>query len=239
MTTFLAQNLKYLRLRKQWSQKKAGQETKLNPSTISSYENGRTMPKLLTLLRLGEVYNRGLDELMQTNFAETDMEMPTEMDGRKIRILPIMVNKETDKERVALVPVSASAGYMRGYSDAEFVAELPQFSLPFSELSKEMTYRVFQIEGDSMLPIPSGAYIICEYLQNWNDLSFGEPYVILTKDDGVVFKRPMPTTLEQVLSLHSDNKMFEPFEVEYANVMEIWKAKGYVSFDLGDTLKEE
>lgn len=235
---FLAQNLKYLRLRKGWSQKQVSVEVSLCASTISAYETGKSIPKLGNLLRLCAAYKRSIDDMIQIDLSVADMKMPDEMDGKHIRVLPIMIDESSDVEHASLVPVTAAAGYTRGYSDAEFVAELPQFSLPFMELSKEKTYRVFQIEGDSMLPIQSGAYIICEYLQDWNDINFGNPYVILTKDDGVVFKRPMATTLEQVVSLHSDNTLYEPYEVEYANIMEVWKACGYVSFELGDPLKK-
>ncbi len=47
---------------------------------------------------------------------------------------------------------------------------------------------MFQITGDSMLPIPDKSFVIGEYLENWYDIKDGQAYVILTQDEGLVFK---------------------------------------------------
>ncbi len=62
-------------------------------------------------------------------------------------------------------------------------------SLPIPELSSEETRRVFQIQGDSMLPFLPGSYVISSYVQDWTSIKTGELYVFLTQDQGVVFKR--------------------------------------------------
>lgn len=238
MTQLLSENLKYLRLRKKWSQRQAGLEIGLNASTISSYENGRSVPKLTNLIKFSKVYQRSIDDIVWKHLSDIDLQIPEDIEGKEIRILPIPVDKISDDERVSLVPVKAAAGYTKGYADAEFVAELPQFSLPFNELPQDRTYRVFQIDGESMLPIPSQSYIVCEYVQNWNDIEYGNPYIIITKEDGIVFKRPMQTAFEQIITLHSDNPEFEPFDLEVSMFREVWKAKGYITFDMGNRLSK-
>src|SRR3546814_6005241 len=44
-----------------------------------------------------------------------------------VRVLSITVDGD-DKENIELVPVKASAGYLNGYADPEYIAELPKFS---------------------------------------------------------------------------------------------------------------
>jgi hypothetical protein len=46
-----------------------------------------------------------------------------------LRVLSVTVDAD-DRENIELVPVKASAGYLNGYGDPEYVAELPKFSLP-------------------------------------------------------------------------------------------------------------
>ncbi|HPI46529.1 MAG TPA: S24 family peptidase, partial [Tenuifilaceae bacterium] len=150
--------------------------------------------------------------------------------GKNLRILTTLVDRD-DKELITLVPVKASAGYAKGYSDPDFVETLPKFSLPFTELSKERTYRAFQISGNSMEPIPSGAYIICEYLQNWSDVKSGKTYIVVTKDDGVVYKR-LYNNDNDTLLLKSDNPEYNPYTIPLNSISEIWKALGYISFAL-------
>ena len=47
---------------------------------------------------------------------------------------------------------------------------------------------MFQVSGDSMNPIPDKSWVIGEYLENWFDIKDGQAYIILTLDDGIVFK---------------------------------------------------
>src|SRR6185369_16994492 len=105
--------------------------------------------------------------------------------GTKLRVLATTVDNE-NRENIEFVNIKAKAGYTAGYNDPEYISGLPTFQLPF--LSPDRKYRTFQIDGDSMLPIPDKSYITAEYLTNWNDLKDGHAYIILTMDDGIVFK---------------------------------------------------
>ncbi|MFA8433030.1 MAG: S24 family peptidase [Marinifilaceae bacterium] len=227
----LSTNLKYLRLRKRLSQPKLGASIQLNASTISAYEKGRSIPRLQNLLKLSNYFNRRIDDLLNMDIEATERQKLADTKGDNLRVLPIVVD-EQNEEMITLVPVKAAAGYLEGYSDAEFIGDLPNFRLPFSELSENKTYRAFQIEGDSMLPIPSGAYIICEFLQDWETIKDGSTHVVITNDDGIVYKRIEKDLEENQLILHSDNRDYHPFEVSLNQVLEVWKALGYVCFDL-------
>lgn len=225
----LGENLKYLRLRKRLSQNKLGGLIQINASTIGSYENNRSTPKIKNLDKLSKYFKKTLDELIYTSLEIQDKEKIKDTKGANLRILPIIVD-HSNEEMISLVPIKAAAGYLSGFSDTEFISELPSFRLPFSELSENKTYRAFQIEGDSMLPIPSGAYIICEYTQDWEQINNGSCNVIITNDDGIVYKRVQKDIRNNQFILHSDNIEYASFEISINNVLEVWKALGYVSF---------
>jgi len=61
----------------------------------------------------------------------------------------------------------------------------PTFQLPF--LSREKKYRMFQLDGDSMLPIPDKSYVIGEFLQDWNEIKT-ETHIFTHQGDGIVFQ---------------------------------------------------
>jgi len=95
---------------------------------------------------------------------------------------------------------------------------------------KQGTYRAFEIKGDSMLPLVSGTIIIGEYMENWGDVKGGETYVIVSKSEGVVYKRMgSKFRADKKLKLISDNPVYEPYEISGEDVLEIWKAKAYIS----------
>ncbi|MNL31658.1 hypothetical protein D3C87_1534570 [compost metagenome] len=141
-----------------------------------------------------------------------------------------------DRENIELVPVKASAGYMNGYADPEYVATLPKFSLP---MFNQGTYRAFEIKGDSMRPLASGSIIVAEYVENWNDIKPGQTYVIVSKDEGVVYKRVAYKFKEDKgLKLVSDNKSYDPYWVEAGDIMEVWRAKAFISTALPEPHNE-
>jgi SOS-response transcriptional repressor LexA len=98
---------------------------------------------------------------------------------------------------------------------------------------KQGTFRAFEIKGDSMLPLVSGTVIIGEYVENWNDVKPGDTYVVLSKNEGVVYKRIGNKYRDnKKLKLMSDNPAYEPYDVGADDILEIWKAKAYLSTQL-------
>ena len=185
----------------------------------------------MTLQNISHFFKVKLDDLLERDLSQAKRKTSKNFEGNDLRILPIVVN-EQQEERISLVPVKAAAGYLNGYADPEFVEKLPNFNLPFPQLSQG-THRAFQIKGDSMLPIPSESYILGEYLENWNWIKDGECYIVVSKEEGVVYKRVFNQLEEkQLLELHSDNKEYESYSIEGNQIVEVWKALGYVSFEL-------
>ncbi|MDB5030315.1 MAG: DNA-binding transcriptional regulator, XRE-family domain [Mucilaginibacter sp.] len=84
-----------------------------------------------------------------------------------------------------------------------------------------------------MLPLLSGTSIIGEYVENWGDVKPSETYVIVSKSDGVVYKRIGNKFKDnKKLKLVSDNPVYEPYEINGEDILEIWKAKAYISTHL-------
>src|SRR5690606_35535486 len=136
------------------------------------------------LKKIADFYNLTMDEL--ANDVIDDKWKPTARgNAASVRALSITVDGE-DKENIELVPVKASAGYLNGYADPEYIAELPRFSLP---MFRQSTYRALEIKGDSMLPLQPGSVVIAEYEEDWSSIKPGLTYLVISKDEGIVYKR--------------------------------------------------
>jgi len=98
-------------------------------------------------------------------------------------------------------------------------------------LSAGKTFRVFQIKGDSMLPIQPGSYLFCEYVEGVSSIREGDIYIIITREEGLVCKRVFLQEDHQLL-LKSDNPEYTPYPVDGRTVLELWKARGVLSFEL-------
>jgi transcriptional regulator with XRE-family HTH domain len=234
---YLKENMKFLRKEHGMTQGDLAEKLDVKRSLIGSYEEGRGVPKLSVLKLMAELFEITVDELLAMNLSETGKRRLENGDrktetggGTEMKLLSIVVTPDNE-ERIAIVPVKASAGYLTGRADVGYMEQLPNFSLPVAELNKGKTYRVFQIKGDSMLPVRPGSYIFCDYVENITGIREGKSYILITADEGIVYKRIyMPN--ETQLLLKSDNPEYEPYTVELSSVLEIWKAIGFLSFEM-------
>ena len=234
----IGKNIKYLRKNRGLTQDELAKNIGVNRAMIGSYEESRAVPKLSVLKDLAYFFNVSIDSLAKLKLWEESSIATDSATGSNLRVVSTLVDKD-DKELITTVPIQASAGYTNGYADPEFIEELPHFSLPLIELSKERTYRVFQIKGDSMLPIKSGSYIICEYLVNWEDIIDNKPHIVISKDDGIVYKRLFNKIAEsEEIILKSDNPEYESYSLKIEEIHEIWKALGFISFNLPEPENE-
>ncbi|NOZ47744.1 MAG: LexA family transcriptional regulator [Chlorobi bacterium] len=229
---FLGQNLRLLRKEKSLTQEQLAGKIGIKRSLIGAYEEGRTEPKLQTILNICHYFNVSIDMLINKDMSKEEKIVQPDIKGQQLRILPIAVNKHDEKELCTIVPVKASAGYTKGYGDVDFIESLPKFNFPYPDLPADRTYRLFQITGESMLPVLPGSYIICEYVQDWFNIKNEKCYVLVTKDEGIVYKRIINNLNHKELLLKSDNPEFKPYILKTDQLVEVWEAKGYTSFDL-------
>ncbi|NEM98975.1 XRE family transcriptional regulator [Pontibacter burrus] len=218
-------NIRYLRKKAGYTQAQLAEKLDIKRSLVGAYEEGRAEPKLSTLVNIAKHFHITLDELITVDLSSNTA--TGNATTGKMRVLAITVDQD-DKENIELVPLKASAGYLNGYADPEFIEELPRFRLPM--LGNSGTFRAFEISGDSMLPITSGTVIVGRYVDDWKTIKDGTPCIIISRKEGVVFKRIYNKLQDgAVLRLHSDNPVYSPYELHVDDIQEIWEAKSYIS----------
>jgi transcriptional regulator with XRE-family HTH domain len=238
-------NIKLLRKRKKLTQDEVAVQLQMKRSTLSGYENKVAQPGLDILLLFSAYYNIAIDTLLKVDLSklrETQLQQLEHgedvfLRGGNLRVLASTVNAH-NQENIELVPVKAQAGYTNGFADPEYISELQVFQLPF--LSGEKKYRSFQLQGDSMLPIPEKAWVTGEYVLDWKELKTGEACVVLTMDDGIVFKI-IENRIEEEgkVILYSLNPLYEPYEIHVSGIREIWKFIHFISHEIPDPVIPE
>lgn len=232
-------NIKILRQRRNRTQDLVATELGISRSTLNSYENGSIKnPTLEALMAFTKYFKVSIDTLVKVDMSKLSGFQLSELEkgndvyvtGSRLRVLATTVDSQ-NRENIEVVPLKAKAGYKNGFADPEFIKKLPTFQLPI--LFNDRKYRMFQITGDSMLPIPDKSFVIGEYLENWYDIKDGQAYVILTQDDGLVFKVAFnQLRKKKSLMLKSLNPEYEPYEVQANDLREVWKFCNYMSSEL-------
>jgi len=220
-------------------------QLEMKRSTLSGYENRVAQPGLDVLLLFSDYYHVAVDTLLKVDLStlsETQLRQLEQgedvfLRGGNLRVLASTVNA-SNQENIELVPVKAQAGYTNGFSDPEYISELQVFQLPF--LSEEKKYRTFQLQGDSMLPIPEKAWVTGEFVVDWKELKTGEACIVITMDEGIVFKIIENKTEEEgTLILYSLNPLYEPFEIRMNEIREIWKFVHFISHEIPEPVIPE
>jgi len=215
----LANNIRHLRNLKSISQEYLSEEISISRSQLMSYESGRTEPSVETLLKLSDYFKLPIDILIRNNLTLSKNTSFIDIGNQRV-LFPITVDSDND-DLIEIIPLEASAGYLSGYSDPEYVEDLRKIKLPFLPTGK---HRAFPIKGDSMLPAKSGSFVIAKYIEDIVDVKDGKTYVILTENDGLVYKRVYSKMEENnALLLVSDNKLYHEYEIPIQNVLEIWE----------------
>jgi len=215
----ISKNISHLRQLKGISQEQIAEDLGITRAKQGSYEEGRANPPIPMLIKYADYFKLPIDILLRNDLAKSP-ESPSIVVGENRILFPMVVDKE-EGNTIEVVPIKASAGYLNGYGDPEYIESLQQMKLPFMPIGK---HRAFPIQGDSMLPVRSGAYVVARFLETHKEIKDGRTYILLTSTEGIVYKRVYnKVKKEGVLHLHSDNKLYSPYKVQIQDVLELWE----------------
>lgn len=217
--THFAKNIAHLRKLKGLSQEAFAGELDITRSRVSSYEEGRSEPPFYLLVQVSDYFKLPIDAIVRHDLSKANNTTFLTIGSNKV-LFPIQVN-DANEDNIEVVPLKASAGYMEGYSDPEYISKLQTLRLPFLPSGK---FRAFPIKGDSMLPVREGDFVVASHVESTSEIKNGKTYIVLTQNDGLVYKRVYTQDLgEGKMRLVSDNKEYQSYEIHLNDVLELWE----------------
>ena len=233
--SYAGKNLKYIRKQREWTQEEMANQLQIKRSLVGAYEEERAEPRLEVMETICAQFSLSLEEFLFQDLALLSAQEGVMNNGSDPSYMERRRALKLDKTNslgslVTFVPVKAAAGYLAGYADPEFLDELNTFTLP---MLAPGDYRAFEIIGDSMLPTPSGSVIVGEKVGSFKEVKNSNTYIVVSNADGVVYKRiitnedrsnEINVKNEGKLTLLSDNPLYEPYQVNATDIVEIWKA---------------
>lgn len=228
-------NIKLLRMRKKRTQNEVAFELGIKRTTVNAIENEISQPTVKHLQSFSRYFGIAIDTLINTDLKQLSESQFTELQngfdvyirGGDLRVIAISVD-QNDSDNIEYVNEKAKAGYSTGFADSEYIGKLPVFQLPF--LSKEKKYRAFSVSGDSMMPVPDGAIIVGEYIQDFYDIKDSEAYIFVTREEGILFKIATNRLKKNgTLLLSSLNPLYKTFTLSASEIREVWKFASIIS----------
>jgi transcriptional regulator with XRE-family HTH domain len=235
---YFSSNIRFLRSRKNRTQSDVAAALEIKRTTVNAIENSISQPTLALLQAFSHYFGIAIDTLVNIDLRQLSESQFTDLQngfdvfirGTKLRVIATTIDPGNNNN-IEYVNEKAKAGYVTCFADPEYIGNLPVFQLPF--LSKDRKYRAFTISGDSMLPIPSGSVVIGEFVQDFYDIKSGHAYILVTIEEGIVFKMVENRITENYnLRLVSLNTLFHPFEIPVSELKEAWKFVCYLNTDI-------
>ncbi|MCC9073539.1 helix-turn-helix domain-containing protein [Flavobacterium sp. F-65] len=215
--SLFSDNIKSLRAKKKVSQEKVAESLLITRGRYAKYEDGTSEAPYEILKKIAHYYQISIDLLLSVDVRKIPMDDLLKLENNRL-LLPITVDV-AGENYIEVVTQTAKAGYLNGYADPEFIENLQQISLPFLGPGK---HRGFPVEGDSMPPHEDGSIIIGRYIDKLGEVMDGKTYIIITKSDGMVYKR-LNKNKRNTLVLESDNHFYPAYEVKASDILEIWE----------------
>lgn len=215
--SIFSENIRLLRGKLGITQRELSEQITITTSRYISYENGRSKPPVDVLIRISRLFHVSIDLLLSVDLIKYPLDDMLKLPDNRI-VLPVVVD-QNGNESIEIIPQKASMGYLRGYSDPEYIESLKTISLPFLKNGK---FRAFPASGDSMPPFKDGSFIIGKYMEGINDLKSGNSYIFVTSNDGITYKR-LKSKNSGSITISSDNTFYEPYEIPFEEILEVWK----------------
>ncbi len=126
---------------------------------------------------------------------------------------------EAGNENIPLVQSKVAAGYIGGFTQPEFVAQLPTYRLPGLD---NATFRMFEVNGNSMLPtLHPNDIVIGEFVEDIKHIRNDRVYVIITKEDLLV-KRCLLKYNKLIAKSDNHHQGYEDIVFDLEDILELW-----------------
>lgn len=212
-------NIRHLRRLRKLTQEQFAEDLGITRSRVSSYEEGRSEPPIDALIQFSNYFSLPIDVLIKNDLTYATDTSFIEIGNQRV-LFPITIDKD-DENMIEIIPTEASAGYLLGYDDPEYIEQLQRIKLPFLPSGK---HRAFPIKGDSMHPMKDGSFVVAKFVESTRDIRDGVSYIVVTKNDGMTYKRVYNKIKEErSLLLVPDNRNYQSYLVPITEVVELWE----------------
>ena len=215
--SLFSDNIRALRVKHKISQEKVAESLMITRGRYVKYEDGTSEAPYEILKKIAQYYQMSIDLILSVDIRKIEVADLLKLENNRL-ILPIQVDK-MGENRIEIVSQKVKAGYLSGYADPEYIEQLQQIELPFLGVGK---YRGFPVEGDSMPPHQDGDIIVGRYLENLSEITASKTYVLITRSEGMVYKR-LNKNNNTALLVSSDNYFYPAYEITTSDILEIWE----------------
>lgn len=209
--------IKLVRKENNLSQTEFANKLGITQSVVSLIESGNSSVSVETLSKMSQIFDLSCDWLIYGK-------------SRYARL-------SHTRDFIPLVNIEVKAGYITNHIDPDYLENLELYKIPGFEKGD---YRIFEVEGDSMLPtILPHDKIICSKAENIKEIVEGSLCVIVATRDIVVKRLYYSHKKADSVILKSDNSNFKNLEVPLDEIHEVWLVQAKITSSFASNSYEQ
>lgn len=218
--SFFGKNIKKIRSVKGMSQQAFAELFDLKRGTLGAYEEGRSEPKIETIIKIANYFSISIDKLLTDDITVNEL--------LKFKGDLTTITEQAKRELFAKIPCiteTIGSDYTSGYNDDTFIKNMPSLALP---INPTKDFRAFTITNLEMTAHDKGFFP--------KDIVIGEkvPDTIIKKlnngtlvfalvNGNIIFRRLYITKNDA--TFRADHKNIKDITVSVKDIKELWRVR--------------
>lgn len=226
--SFIGENIKKIRQVKRISQAEFSSLFNLARPSIGAYEEGRSEPKIETIIQIANYFRISIDLLLTRKLTVSDiysMGLLNEKLNKAHNIKPeaLSLPERPLPAGIRLIKVRQYLEYVVNYNTLDFIQKLPEILLPIEEPHK---YRAFEMNGSEMeyhqQGLHHGDILVGSPVDKMSIAQTMSKIIAVVHHDGILTRRLSHTTADSI-TLTADDPNYPDMIMPAKEIHEIWQ----------------
>ncbi len=213
-------NIRKIRSVKTLSQQAFAELFDLKRGTLGAYEEGRSEPKIETIIKIANYFSIPIDDLLTKELTVNNL--------LKFKGNLTLEQESIERETFASIPCITSTNeseYLEHYNKEHFIKDLPRLSLP---LNPEKQFRGYTVQNLEMSQNDQGLFpkdiAIGEFVPSsvYKKLNNGILVLVVTEET-LILRRLFMT--DKKIVLRAEHKNVDDIEMNVKEVKELWRVR--------------
>jgi transcriptional regulator with XRE-family HTH domain len=224
--SFVGENIKKIRQTKRISQAEFASLFNLARPSIGAYEEGRSEPKIDTLIQIASYFNISIDVILTRKLTVSEIysiDLLNQKLNKAHKLEPETKNiVEAQNIGISLVQVSQYLDYIVSHNTKDFIQTLTQINLPVKDPS---LYRAFEMNGSEMEYHQQGLHhgdILLGKKIGSDSLHLHKAKILTVVHREKITTRRMVSQQEDLLKLSADDPNYPELIIKNDDLIEVW-----------------
>ena len=227
--SFIGENIRRIRQVKKLSQAEFSKIFSLARASIGAYEEGRSEPKIETLIQIANYFSTPVDALLTRKLSVAELYKFNRLNEKLDRVHQLEQPEHTRDIKVDFLRVSEYPNFIVQGTNRDYLDGMEKISLPdsFSKADK-----VIEMDGGEMILERKGIFhgdlLIGKSIGADTLVNCIDQVVTIVLDNGILTRR-ISKTDKQEITLIADDRSYPEQSLNLSSLLQCWKIIGIIS----------